>query len=152
MRKNLKNVSDWCSFMLFLICAYVSFIYCAAVRGLRPANGILLHLWTLQHLLMQWSRSIWRMLVIWYLPQCSIFSSRFKLRHYSSWSFCSSINTCFLQELVARNIESSDLNFTRYGDTFFEVSFLISVWKYQVLMFFLLTENNWLFSAIPLDL
>ena len=27
------------------------------------------------------------------------------------------------QELVAKNIESSDLNFSRYGDTFFEVVF-----------------------------
>lgn len=37
----------------------------AVVRGLRPANGILLLLWTLQHLRMQWSRFIWIMLVIW---------------------------------------------------------------------------------------
>ncbi|KAF3454174.1 hypothetical protein FNV43_RR04621 [Rhamnella rubrinervis] len=28
-------------------------------------------------------------------------------------------------ELVARSIESSDLNFSRYGDTFFEASFLM---------------------------
>ncbi|MBA0872734.1 hypothetical protein Goshw_019556 [Gossypium schwendimanii] len=31
--------------------------------------------------------------------------------------------SCVLQELVARSIESSDLNFSRYGDTFFEVHF-----------------------------
>ncbi|MBA0781177.1 hypothetical protein Gotri_002126 [Gossypium trilobum] len=31
--------------------------------------------------------------------------------------------SCVLQELVARSIESSDLNFSRYGDTFFEVVF-----------------------------
>jgi hypothetical protein len=27
----------------------------------------------------------------------------------------------YSQELVAKSIESSDLNFSRYGDTFFEV-------------------------------
>lgn len=30
-----------------------------------------------------------------------------------------------MQELVAKSIESSDLNFSRYGDTFFEASFLM---------------------------
>lgn len=29
-----------------------------------------------------------------------------------------------LQELVAKSIESSELNFSRYGDTFFEVQYL----------------------------
>lgn len=37
----------------------------AVVRGLGPANGILLLHWTLQHLRMQWSRFILIMLVIW---------------------------------------------------------------------------------------
>ncbi|MBA0853413.1 hypothetical protein Goshw_017178, partial [Gossypium schwendimanii] len=77
------------------------FICCAVVRGLRPANGILLRLWTLQHLLMQLSRSIWIMLVIWLVG----------------------LTLRVIQELVAKNLESSDLNFSRYGDTFFEVSF-----------------------------
>lgn len=31
---------------------------------------------------------------------------------------------CYVQELIAKSIESSDLNFQRYGDTFFEASFL----------------------------
>lgn len=29
----------------------------------------------------------------------------------------------YAQELVAKNLESSDLNFSRYGDTFFEVKY-----------------------------
>lgn len=37
----------------------------AVARGLRPANGILRYRWTLRLFLMQWSRSIWIMLVIW---------------------------------------------------------------------------------------
>jgi hypothetical protein len=35
--------------------------------------------------------------------------------------FFAILNTFFYQELVAKSIESSDLNFSRYGDTFFEV-------------------------------
>lgn len=33
-------------------------------------------------------------------------------------------HNCYVQELIAKSIESSDLNFSRYGDTFFEASFL----------------------------
>ena len=32
------------------------------------------------------------------------------------------IDIPYMQELVAKSIESSDLNFSRYGDTFFEAS------------------------------
>lgn len=31
----------------------------------------------------------------------------------------------YMQELVAKSLESSDLDFSRYGDTFFEASILI---------------------------
>lgn len=37
--------------------------------------------------------------------------------------WCLSIQMSSMQELIAKSIESSDLNFNRYGDTFFEVSF-----------------------------
>lgn len=47
-------------------------------------------------------------------------------------------NICYMQELIAKSLESADLNFSRYGDTFFEVSclmlqrFLISYVKRKV--------------------
>lgn len=34
-------------------------------------------------------------------------------------------NICYIQELIAKSLESADLNFSRYGDTFFEVSYLM---------------------------
>ena len=41
-----------------------------------------------------------------------------------------------MQELVAKSIESSDLNFSRYGDTFFEASFfLFLIEKFQIIFF-----------------
>lgn len=39
-----------------------------------------------------------------------------------------------MQELIAKSIESSDLNFSRYGDTFFEASFL-NAWVLFVVFF-----------------
>jgi hypothetical protein len=43
--------------------------------------------------------------------------------------FLALIDIPYVQELVAKSIESSDLNFSRYGDTFFEASspFIISL-------------------------
>ena len=34
-------------------------------------------------------------------------------------------NICYMQELIAKSLESADLNFSRYGDTFFEASYLM---------------------------
>jgi len=52
--------------LLAFLCILRSYSYVRAeVRGLRPANGILLLLWTLQPFLMQWSRFTMIMLVIW---------------------------------------------------------------------------------------
>ena len=50
---------------LFYVIPLDSTFLLSVARGLRPANGISLHHWTLQHLLMQWSRYTWIMLVIW---------------------------------------------------------------------------------------
>jgi hypothetical protein len=99
-------------------------------RGLRPANGTLRRLWTLQHLRMQWSRFTWIMLVIWY-----IIIAFYILFHLLTICICilfvmlwidlqNWLSNLCLQELIAKSIESSDLNFSRYGDTFFEASFL----------------------------
>lgn len=108
------------------------------VRGLRPANGILQRHWTLQHSRMQWSRFIWIMLVIWYFYDLLSIFSFYCLFCDECVTMCPNLKVwihdilsvdqwrCLLwmQELIAKCIESSDLNFSRYGDTFFEVGFL----------------------------
>lgn len=65
---HIVSLRIWTAFAAYLFCWMVLLnIVIAVVRGLRPANGILLLHWTLQHSRMQWSRFIWIMLVIWYV-------------------------------------------------------------------------------------